>query len=622
MHAKGGSIFASPTVVILQQLIFSWSSSAIVIAVLGLVVSSWLSGMVGGTSSVISLFLSFWSILTSSCNAVRLSSHLFISPLSPFGHPKPWDSAVGRMQFGTGCTDAFGCFRMHGCRVLVGVGSAFQDMIAPRMHGCHWLARMRCQNPGTLRLGGCNLAPDARMLSDAFGCFRMHGCRVLVGVGSAFHDMIAPRMHGCHWLARMRCQNPGTLRLGGCNLAPDARMLSDAFGCTDVGYWLGWVQRFMTWSHLGCMVAIGWLGCVAKTLRLCGWADAIWHRMHGCFRMLSDARMSGTGWGGFSVSWHDRTSDAWLPLVGSDALPKPWDSAVGRMQFGTGCTDAFGCFRMLSDARMSGTGWGGFSVSWHDRTSDAWLPLVGSDALPSTLWVWRQWDSRLFCTSLRGILLIGIMHTCSSVVSTWTESTPKQQSKWSFNKSRTWNWPTLGKRRFHSLKPVASPISACISEIQFPTPFMLSRIFLGSTIPKTEPMARTTSMGWTNRKVKSLTCRRLPKIWFDPVVSAMTCWWLYPAIIVPAGIAIFEVMALAKVLIPDSKLELFDAWHMSWTTVWRTSQSFDRPESNHTWVPLTVSSIASFPKVKFQPFVHNDSWNCFQILALLHHVSV
>ena len=99
--------------------------------------------------------------------------------------PKPWDSAVGRMQFGTGCT-------------------------------------------------------------DAFGCFRMHGCRVLVGVGSAFHDMIAPRMHGCHWLARMRCQNPGTLRFGGCNLAPDARMLSDAFGCTDVGYWLGWVRRFMT----------------------------------------------------------------------------------------------------------------------------------------------------------------------------------------------------------------------------------------------------------------------------------------------------------------------------------------------------------------------------------------
>ena len=81
----------------------------------------------------------------------------------------------------------------------------------------------------------------------------------------------------------------------------------------------------------------------SKTLGLCGWADAIWHRMHGCFRMLSDARMSGTGWGGFSVSGHDRTSDAWLPLVGSDALPKPWDTAVGRMQFGTGCTDAFGC---------------------------------------------------------------------------------------------------------------------------------------------------------------------------------------------------------------------------------------------------------------------------------------
>jgi hypothetical protein len=25
------------------------------------------------------------------------------------------------------------------------------------------------------------------------------------------------------------------------------------------------------------MVAIGWLGCVAKTLGLCGLADAIWH---------------------------------------------------------------------------------------------------------------------------------------------------------------------------------------------------------------------------------------------------------------------------------------------------------------------------------------------------------
>ena len=199
-------------------------------------------------------------------------------------------------------SDAFGCFRMHGCRVLVGVGSAFHDMIAPRMHGCHWLARMRCQNPGTLRLGGCNLAPDARMLSDAFGCFRMHGCRVLVGVGSAFHDMIAPRMHGCHWLARMRCQNPGTLRLGGCNLAPDARMLSDAFGCFRM--------------H-GCRVLVGvgsaFHDMIAPRMHGCHWLARMrcqnpgTLRLGGCnlapdARMLSDARMSGTGWGGFSVS--------------------------------------------------------------------------------------------------------------------------------------------------------------------------------------------------------------------------------------------------------------------------------------------------------------------------------
>ena len=152
MHAKGGSIFASPTVVILQQLIFSWSSSAIVIAVLGLVVSSWLS---------VSLVLVNTHFIMQ-CGTIIIPSIYF--PIIPIWTSKTlglcgWADAIWHRMHG--------CFRMHGCRVLFGVGSAFHDMIAPRMHGCHWLARMRCQNPGTLRLGGCNLAPDARMLSDA-----------------------------------------------------------------------------------------------------------------------------------------------------------------------------------------------------------------------------------------------------------------------------------------------------------------------------------------------------------------------------------------------------------------------------------------------------------------------